>query len=577
MSNKWFFKKGGIEVGPIDDDTMIRLIENEKIIATTPVRVGLNGEWNVAKNIEGFFDDDLEEDAAIKNNTNYLNTVPQSIPSYEFNNDPNAEVTTCPHCWTKFQLDKILYISRHPSLTGDPVIGDHKQLRFLPTVFSENGHAIDSAGEVCHEMACPYCHLHIPESIIDLDSMFYSIVGAPSSGKSYFLTAMIWELRKLLPEIFDLSFADSDTLANSVINEYERLLFLNSTPDKIVALPKTDVAGDGFSNEVMLNNMDVPITLPLPFVFTLKPMDSHFKLENEDIEDEGIKNIVLYDNAGEHFQPGEDTVHRPGTKHMIHSDGLVFLFDPVADTRMRNMCNQKDPQLTVLKDKICNQSTLLTEMITRIKKHKGINAKNKFDIPLIISVAKYDIWKHLLPYDLASKSPWNYDNKKLVNVLDYDYILNVSYHMRELLRKIAPEFVAMAESFSTQVLFIPSSSFGTPSEQSKATINTKETFLGIRPNEIHPIWVSVPMLLFLAMKGYIMWEHIDNNKNKTEAAVQNFKVIKDSIIFNVEGINERITLPVTYCGVKLYNNDANKYFTVPGEFKPLKDYKESID
>ena len=571
MENEWFFEKDGVICGPINDTTLLNLVEKGRIIKKTPIRFGWDGDWHEARDIEGVF-----EGMPI---SNYTHEEPMASPAsfsqtVPFDYDGEGDIITCPHCWVKFQLDKIHYISKHPSLMGDPVAGDYHQLRFLPTVFSEAGHAVDSTGEVCTDMACPNCHMRIPESIIDLDSMFYSIVGAPSSGKSYFLTAMIWELRKQLPEFFDLAFSDSDTVSNRVINEYERLLFLNPSPEKVVALPKTDVAGDGFSNEVMLNNMDVPIALPLPFVFTLKPTDAHFKMEEDELKNEGMKNLVLYDNAGEHFQPGEDTIHRPGTKHMVHSDGLIFLFDPVADTRMRIMCDQKDPQLTVLKDKICNQGTLLTEMIGRIRKYKGIYAKNNSDIPLVISVTKYDIWKHLFPDDIAVRSPWTYDNKKMTYTLNYAYILNVSFHLRELLRKIAPEFIAMAESFSTNVYYLPSSSFGTPAEQENSGMNNDDTFLGIRPQKMNPIWVSTPMILFLAMKGYVPWDIEVDYGEATEATVQNSRIVKESVIFKIDGCNERFTLPKTYCGVKLYHPELGRYFTVPGDFRPLVDYKE---
>jgi hypothetical protein len=370
--------------------------------------------------------------------------------------------------------------------------------------------------------------------------------------------------------MFDISFSDADTVTNHVINEYERLLFLNPAPEKIVALPKTHAAGAGFSNEVLLNNMEIPIALPLPFVFLLKPTDAHFKMMNEDeIDNAGMKNLVLYDNAGEHFQPGEDTIYRPGTKHMAHSDGIMFLFDPASDARMRNYCNENDPQLQELSDKICNQETLLTEMISRIRKYKGETTQKKSKIPLIICVTKYDMWRSLLSDKIEEEDPWIYDDEEMVYKLDYQSLLNVSFHVREILRDIAPEIVSTAESFSSQVYFLPSSSFGTLSEQ-----DADKTFLGIRPGSIHPIWITAPLLLFMVMKGYIQWTNKSMiNQHDEKAEIKASRIVKDSVIFTIDGLKERMQLPTTYSGTDLYHNKLQKWFTVPGEKQPLTDFK----
>jgi hypothetical protein len=35
--------------------------------------------------------------------------------------------------------------------------------------------------------------------MLEMEPLFLSILGAPASGKSYFLTAMTWQLRQALP------------------------------------------------------------------------------------------------------------------------------------------------------------------------------------------------------------------------------------------------------------------------------------------------------------------------------------------------------------------------------------------
>ena len=57
--------------------------------------------------------------------------------------------------------------------------------------------------------------------------------------------------------------------------------------------------------------------------------------------------LGLYDNAGEHFLPGRDTLGSPVTRHLARSRVLFFLFDPTQDPRFRKACSGKmhDPQM----------------------------------------------------------------------------------------------------------------------------------------------------------------------------------------------------------------------------------------
>ena len=100
-----------------------------------------------------------------------------------------------------------MWISAHPDLDDDDVVTPRGQRRFLPTRLNENGHAIDVRGEVCHHLACPRCHLSVVRASLELNPLFYSILGAPASGKSYYLAAAIWQLRKALSSKFKIAFA----------------------------------------------------------------------------------------------------------------------------------------------------------------------------------------------------------------------------------------------------------------------------------------------------------------------------------------------------------------------------------
>lgn len=262
---------------------------------------------------------------------------------------------TCPHCWHHFPPEEVRWVAQHPDLLGDERLGREAE-RFLPTRFTIEGNALDRKGFVCHSLACPNCHLTVPRVLLELPPLFASILGGPSSGKSYFLAAMTWQLRQSLSKYFALSFGDADPTSNRSLNEYEELLFLNPKQDEPVRIVKTELQGDLYDS-VMFDQQVV--RFPRPFVFSMKPLPSH----------PGYRTIArlsralcLYDNAGEHFLPGQDTADSPVTRHLARSRVLFFLFDPTQDPRFRRACAGKtnDPQMAD-GSRTARQETILLE------------------------------------------------------------------------------------------------------------------------------------------------------------------------------------------------------------------------
>jgi hypothetical protein len=380
-------------------------------------------------------------------------------------------------------------------LLGDPRLGKDHQLRFLPTRFTVEGHAIDAKGTACHGLACPRCHLSLPWPLLEQMPLFLSILGSPASGKSYFLAAMTWQLRRALKEHFHLSFGDADPSSNFILNEYEELLFLNPAPDDLVAISKTELQGALYDN-VKMNDQDV--TYPRPFVFSLKPLPGHVNLQNSE---RVSRTVCLYDNAGEHFQPGQDTARQPGTRHLALSRALLFLFDPTQDPRFRKACEGRtnDPQMQG-KSRTYRQETVLSEAADRVRRHSGIAPGAKHNRPLIVVVTKYDSWSLLLDRDRLGMDQVLRESRAPHRALDVDAIARVSAQVRAMLEEIAPEIVVAAEGFSQRVIYLPVSALGGP-----PVAHPETGGLCIRPRDIHPLWVEIPIIysLLLTVPGLI--------------------------------------------------------------------------
>ena len=445
----------------------------------------------------------------------------------------------CPHCWKSFDQDYILYISVHPSLYGDPVLGDYVPKRFVPTVFNQLGQPLDEKGLPATEMACPRCHLRIPAGLLDTPSLYFSIAGATSSGKSYFLTCLTHQLRKTLPEYFCTAFFDADPRLNETLNSYEKQLFMSLNPDEITALPATQIAGEGISDRILLN--DIEVELPKPFVFEFRQKSGMNDL-----------NMIVYDNSGEMFTPGRDEWVNQATLHLSHSNGIIFLFDPTNDAAMRlAICDERDPQVSK-NPRVVDQTIILNEMISRIRRHSNMISSETCKIPLVIAVGKYDTWRNhfspditTMPYITKSKvSPSSDDDEY---VLAMDNIRQVSYNLREMMLEYVPGLVNAAESFFESVYFVPVSNFGTFAEKNA------DGAIGVTPCKIKPIWVDVPMLLLLAED-----EQLPVKPCSATNAPRLGKIAKDKIVFTHPGNGKIIRLPICYAGMEI-EIDGKKY------------------
>jgi len=417
---------------------------------------------------------------------------------------------TCPNCWHLFYPEEVLFVSRHEELLGDPILGPEEYRRFLPVRFNVSGEALDAKGLPTSDLACPRCHLPIPQPMMELPPLYISLVGSPACGKSYFLTTMVWELRRLLPQA-RLSFSDADPMANSPIHEYEQTLFMNLQPTEPTEIRKTQTDDPRLYRTSRIN--DAQVRFPVPLQFSLQPTPQHPSI--------GRKRwigriVVLYDNAGEDFLPGGgDQVGSATVQHLAKSQILLTMFDPTQEPSFRAICKSDDPQLTVgLRPKqqgagalLFRQETVLTEAARRIRRYLGISQEKRIKQPLIVIVPKFDLWEEMsgISLDVPPYEPGDASQPLRVKM---DSVERVSGALRSLIQGLSPEYVAGVDSLSERVRFVPVSSLGRSPEYIRRD-NT--AFYGIRPKDIRPKWVTVPLIYCLARWAPGMFQVLDSS------------------------------------------------------------------
>jgi hypothetical protein len=71
-------------------------------------------------------------------------------------------------------------------------------------------------------------------------------------------------------------------------------------------------------------------------------------------------------------------------------------------------------------------------------------------------------------------------------------VQKVSGQLKDLLWEVSPDVPAAAEAFATEVIYVPVSATGC-----SPTVDANGAIAGIRPRDVNPIWVEVPMLAVL--------------------------------------------------------------------------------
>jgi hypothetical protein len=399
---------------------------------------------------------------------------------------------TCPHCWHHFSPEDTLWIASHIDLRLDPLLGEAPQ-RFLPSRFTPEGFALDARGMVCRELACPRCHLEILRDLLEMESLFFSIVGDQASGKSYFLTAMVQQLREVLFHEFQVKFSDADPASNSILTGYIDSLFGRENDEDPVPLgdliTKTQLAGDLY---VPVTFGSQTIAYPQPFVFSLQPAAGHPAAGSAQLS----RMLCLYDNAGEHFRPGGNRVTNPCADHLALSRAILFLFDPSQDRKFREHC-LCETQAKAGNMAPSQQITILNEVAKRVREYKGLKPTELYDSPLIVVLTKYDAWSHLLDGEDEPSDPWLRSPRQAGCLLDHVRIRQRSRQLRELMMRYCREVVAAAEGFARDVTYIAVSSLADRYDPDRLQVDRQSKLVSIRPKDVRPFWVAVPLLYAL--------------------------------------------------------------------------------
>lgn len=413
---------------------------------------------------------------------------------------------TCPNCWARFRPEDAFFIAAHPELVGDPVLGEHVPKRLSPEeVRVEDGTLRDPKGFPVLDRACPTCRLQVPTEMLVKQPLFMSMAGAPKSGKTYYITALIRALRQQLPRDFNLNFEYAISNDIKTIDELISRLY-DSGSDEPVYLEKTDLTGGAAYNQITIEGQKVD--LPKPFLFAVRPTPANIDFAKK--RRQLHQHLAFYDCAGEHFQydylrqATRNTSRAFG--HFAHASALLFTYDPLQDQpaiqRLAQQCS--DPQVREQRN-VSSQDKTLEAVVQQVRTLQRLEPESQIKAPLIVCVQKYDVWGKLIPKwaRLDETSVVRFPSEG-TSALDVQELNRHSLHIRKFLNDISPMFVAQAESHFSIVRYFAVSALGTSpfavdvDFEDEYGNRTKGTKLCVRPSQLHAFRVTDPILWLLA-------------------------------------------------------------------------------
>lgn len=240
--------------------------------------------------------------------------------------------TPCPFCCGRISWHDSCYIAGSPSLYGDEILLIRRDIRRRyfqhQLTRASDGRLLDKAGVEPSGRACPQCRREFPPALLNARRrpIFLSLVGAPRTGRTTYLAALVHALRR--DARLAVAIETLDTCLE--LSEFAEALTRSYDP----ALPPASA-----QLRPALGPQDQPAFAgPRPAVLYLSSAES-----------KQTEIVVVYDNPGEHYCRSVATDPAPlSLEHLRVADGILFAIDPLAHRELTvklEMDGVRDPQI----------------------------------------------------------------------------------------------------------------------------------------------------------------------------------------------------------------------------------------
>ena len=236
--------------------------------------------------------------------------------------------TRCPSCFTDLAskpgtafLCESPHCAQRPDAQATRFNGHEVQLKTVTPVQMQDGApgaarpnqtSCKGCGIVTFTQVCPRCHFVLPSNWRSGSTTCIAMVGARSSGKSFYIAVAKRQLDRLFDMLGQpLAYAD-DQVRELYENSYQNPLFVERS-----LIPPTMIAASAPRERA-------------PLIFRTAGARGH------------PHNIVIRDSSGEDLERG--SLDGPQFDFIANADALIFLVDPMRVEAVRQMLTGLVPQ-----------------------------------------------------------------------------------------------------------------------------------------------------------------------------------------------------------------------------------------
>lgn len=294
-----------------------------------------------------------------------------------------ARTILCPYCFEPWSTSIAAFRCTSSDEQRCPRVPDEAQGRLRGTAAPPAGRVLQRRGSLGRSFevkkgkpvrcdcgaptrpVCPSCHSDLPQRFADAPSRSMGLIGTKAAGKSNFIAVALHELEHRVGPRFEGSLM---LLDDSTRNRVDKELMPQLYGEGVVLAP-TQSAG-----------VDRSVRDPLVARLSLGGPQPSTR-----------SNLVFFDSAGEDLE-SLGAVEREA-RYITQSHGLILLLDPLQIPAVRDELAGS----VELPAEAVDPYTMLGLISGLIREVRGLSAREPVDVPLALTVSKFDALRPLLP------------------------------------------------------------------------------------------------------------------------------------------------------------------------------------
>jgi hypothetical protein len=378
----------------------------------------------------------------------------------------------CPFCFYTCAVREIAFRCMTPTCPGREADTIYAEARgygatvsgrvFVPAVrLFQFGVPREAECDKCHHVShthiCPHCHFELSHDIGQIDQRVIAIIGGRATGKTHYIASLLVSLQHHIGRQFGISIR---MLGDTTQERWERDFYVPLFVNKKVLQPNRPA------------ETDPEIKSPLLFRLTF----------NGEGEVRRALNISFFDTAGEDMN--SLTTMSLQNRYITHSDGIVFLLDPLQIPGIRKQLHDINMPPS---DQRASPEYIVGRLRDLFEKEQKLRPTQPVKVPIAFTLSKVDTLFSLLEPDSEFHHPGRH-----CGYLDLDDVHSVHTEVTHYLKSwINPNFTSTIHNSFAHYNYFGVSSLGKQPDANNSLAS------------VSPLRVEDPFLWILYQLGLV--------------------------------------------------------------------------